>query len=102
MSVGEISAPKDYYIDLGEQNGVKVGDIFTVSRVMSVLNESTGDSTNLLRIPLGEVKVFLVGEFSSIARLTAPVDPKELPVLNYPLVMLGDEVELKTILPFQR
>jgi len=102
MTSAETSPPKDYYIDLGEQHGIKVGDILTVSRVMAVVNENTGDSHSVLHIPLAEVKVFLVGENASVARLAAPVDAKDLPVLNYPSVMLGDEVELKTSLPFQQ
>ncbi len=102
MSASEPPAPRDYYLDLGQLNGVKVGDLFTVFRVMAVMNENTGDSTNILRIPLGELKVILAGDYTSIARMAAPIDLRELPVMNYPIVMLGDEVELKTSLPFQQ
>lgn len=100
MSANEPASAKDFYVDLGERQGMKLGDILEVFRVKPVLNGVTGDASNFVKIHLGEIKIILLGEFSSIGRINAVTDPKELPVLDHAGFMLGDEVEPKSSLPF--
>ena len=100
MSAAEPATAKDYYVDLGERQGLKLGDILEVFRVQPVLNGVTGDASNFVRIRLGDIKIILLGEFSSIGRVQSVADPKELPVLDHPGFMLGDVVEPKSSLPF--
>jgi len=100
MSSLDATAPKDFYVDLGDQQGLKTGDVLEVYRVQPVLNGVTGDANNFVRVRLGELKIILLGEFSSIARIHTLADAKELPVLDYPAFMLGDVVAAKTSLPF--
>lgn len=105
MSAKDPIAPKDYYIDLGESVGVKIGDLFKIYRVIAVVNMASGYSPNLVRIPLGELKVILVGEHTSVGRLSARVVATELPSLDYPDFMLGDlvePIEAKINLPIQQ
>lgn len=99
MNSAEPPSAKDYFIDVGRRLGVKEGDIFEVLRPYSVMDHTTGEVTELLTIPLAEVKVFLVGEHSSIARVVAYRDPQTLPVLEYTSILLGDEARLKSSLP---
>lgn len=100
MSSSEPATAKDFYVDLGERQGLKLGDILEVFRVTPVLNGVTGDASNFVRIHLGDIKIILLGEFSSIGRVNAVVDPKDLPVLDHSSFMLGDAVEPKSSLPF--
>lgn len=100
MSSSEGAPPRDFYIDLGQHQGLKLGDILTVTRVQPILNGVTGDSNNFIRVVLGEIKVTMLGEFSSIARVLSHTDPNELPVMDYPGFMLGDVVKPKSSLPF--
>jgi hypothetical protein len=102
MSNYEALSPKDFYVDIGSSEGVRPGDTFNVYRMMAVVNMATGYSPNLIRIPLGELKVFLVGEFTSVGRLTARTPAGDIPSLDYPEFMLGDVVEPKSSLPFRQ
>lgn len=100
MSSTEAASAKDFYVDLGERQGLKLGDILEVFRVKPVLNGVTGDASNFVKIHLGDIKIILLGEFSSIGRVQSVVDPKDLPVLDHAGFMLGDAVEPKSSLPF--
>ena len=100
MSASEPAAAKGYYVDLGERQGLKLGDILEVFRVQPVLNGVTGDASNFVRIHLGDLKIILLGEYSSIGRVQGLADPKDLPVLDHSTFMLGDIVEVKSSLPF--
>jgi hypothetical protein len=102
MSSKEPVPPKDFYIDLGMNDGVKEGDVFSVYRTVNVVNMVNGYSPNLMRVPLGELKIFLVGEYTSIARMANRIAEADLPVLDYPDFMLGDVVDLKSNLPFKQ
>lgn len=101
MSSQESTPPRDYYLDLGEQHGVKVGDVFTVYRELSVINELSGQNASLLRVPLGEVTVYLVGEQVSVGRITQSLSPNDLPVMNSTQIRVGDVASLKSNLPFK-
>jgi hypothetical protein len=98
MSNQEPIAPKDYYIDLGLKQGVKEGDTFNTYREFAMLDEVTGEASSLMRIPVGELKVFYVGEMASIARLSAP-RTADAPRLDHSSILMGDRVVAKQSLP---
>ena len=100
MSSAEANPAKDYYLDMGSYHGVREGDVFQIYRTTAVLNGVSGLASNVIRIPLGELTVYLAGEYTSVARLTALPDPKKTPMMDIPVVMIGDEVIQKTSLPF--
>lgn len=102
MSAKEPVPAKEFYIDLGMNDGVKEGDVFSVYRTVNVINMVNGYSPNLMKVPLGEIKIILVGEFTSIGRTLNRVAEADLPVLDYPDFMLGDVVDLKSNLPFKQ
>lgn len=88
-------AAKDFYLNRGGKHGLKAGDAVEIYREMSVLNGITGNSVTLVRVKLGEMKVLVTGDFSAIARMETISDPRDLPSLEYPGVMLGDQFEAK-------
>lgn len=92
-------APKEFYIDLGEKQGVQIGDIFKVYREMVMVDDKTGDASSLMRVELGDLKVIFVGDYDAIGRIERVVDPKQLPNLDYSSILLGDRVVGKDKLP---
>lgn len=92
---------KDYFIDVGSRSGIKPGDTFDIFRKVTAVNVSSGEAAELFQVPFGEMKVFVVGEYASVARITKAPEFKDIPVMKYNGVMLGDEVRLKSSLPFQ-
>ncbi len=95
MSSLEAQAPKDYFIDLGQRNGVQPGDVLQVYRMVPVMNQLTGGAWHLMKVVLGEVKIYIVGESTSVGHLESDRDLSSIPVHDYPNFMLGDQVELK-------
>ena len=93
--------PKDFYIDLGMHDGVKVGDVLAVSREVAVVNGLSGLPDHIMRVPIGNLKIILAGDFNSIGRAEGAMKPEEMPALDYSSFMLGDLVSLKSGLPFR-
>ena len=103
MSNSEAMAPKDFYLDVGHRHGVKEGDILEVYRWLPVNNVFLGAPYHLVKVMLGEVRITIVEDSTSIARLHRYREAKELPAMESPSIMLGDQVKVnsKTSLPFQ-
>lgn len=95
MSSLEPLAPKDYFIDLGDRSGVKVGDILEVYRMVPVMNQLTGGAWHLMKVVLGEIKIYMVGESTAVGHLESDRELTSIPVRDYPNFMLGDVVEAK-------
>lgn len=95
MSSLEAPAPKDYFVDLGARNGVQVGDVLQVYRMVPVMNQLTGGAWHLMKAILGEVKIYMVGESTCVGHLESDRDLSSIPVHDYPNFMLGDQVEMK-------
>ena len=100
MAEAEPTPPRDYYLDLGTRDGIKNGDLLEVSRQVSVPNASWGGTNHLLRVVLAEVKVLVVGETASIARVTTRREAAELPTLNFSSILVGDSVGAKNVSTF--
>ena len=93
--------PKDFYIDIGQHDGVKVGDVLEVSRELTVVNGLSGLPDHVMKVVIGNLKIILAGDFNSIGRAEGGLNPQELPSLDPPTFMLGDLVHLKSSLPFR-
>ena len=100
LSPKEPLPEKEFYIDLGSRDGIREGDILSVGRKVPVVDATHGADWHLLQTDLGELKVILVGETLSLARVQRVREPAELPPVDYTQFMLGDEVKLKADLPF--
>lgn len=96
MTAAEPLAPKDYFFDLGQRNGVQVGDVLEVYRMLPVMNQLTGGAWHLMKVTMGEVKIYMVGESTSVGHLESDRDLSAIPVHDYPNFMLGDQVDTKT------
>jgi hypothetical protein len=101
MQANEPAPPKEYFVDIGARDGVRDGDVLEVSRKVPVVEAQTAGSFHVLKVVLGEVKVTLVGETSAVARVHHIKPPTELPPMEFFSFVLGDQVELKSGLPFR-
>lgn len=103
MSYLEPMPPKDFFVDLGQRDGVKVGDIVEVFRMIPVVNSMSGGPWHLMRVSLGEMKLVFVGESTSIGRVEVEREPASFPTMEYQSIMLGDQVQVKApSLPFSQ
>jgi len=87
--------PKDYYMNVGLEQGVRVGSVLEVRRKISSYDLMSEQLYKDLAVPIAWVKVIHVDSMASIARLE-----KLLPIDNYPAVtpravMVGDLVRMK-------
>ena len=101
MSYSEPVPPKDYFIDLGERDGLKEGDRVEVYRYVPVPNRMASGDWHVMKVTLGELKIKQVGESTSVARYEREREINSLPAMEYQSLMLGDQVILKTGLPFK-
>ncbi len=101
MQANEPTPAKEFFIDIGARDGVREGDTLEVSRSIPVVEAQTAGSFHEMKVILGEIKVTLVGQTSSLARVQRIKPPAELPPMEFFSFVLGDQVELKSSLPFQ-
>lgn len=99
MTSDEAPAPKQYFINLGRNQSIKVGDTFVVLRMIPVTDSLVGEHRDFMRIVLGELQVQAVGDNASFGPMLNRVDSKDLPTMDSPWFMSGDTVQLKTNLP---
>jgi hypothetical protein len=88
--------PKDYFINVGEADGLKAGMTVTVFRRQSMhdpfLNKSPGD----LVVVVGYLKIIHSQSDMSVARLEKVESRDNLPTLEFEAVMSGDKVDLSS------
>lgn len=101
LSYAEPLPPKDFYVNLGGRHGVRVGDLLTVQRNVSIRDSFSDGTVHVVAVPMGTMRVLSVGETASIGREeTAPASSLPTPALQYSGFLVGDEVFLpKTGLP---
>ncbi len=86
---------KNYYVNIGLQQGVKVGTELTVYRILNRTNPYSTDKNVTFRVEVGELRVVHAEEENAIAEFSkSKKDSKvfmEIPSLN-----IGDHVGVKT------
>lgn len=97
LSYNDPMPPKDYFIDLGTRNGIKVGDILEVTRQMPVRNSLSEGPWHVMKVSLGEMRIYVVGESTAVGHMEFEREPSSLPTMDFPTFMLGDEVALKEV-----
>jgi hypothetical protein len=83
---------KNFYIDMGKNQGVAKGSVLDVFRVISVLDPYESKKRFNHKIKIGEVKVLHSEEGSSIGILNKIESEEETPVFEIGKVMIGDIV----------
>jgi len=83
---------KNFYIDMGKNQGVAKGSVLDVYRVVSVLDPYESKKRFNHKIKIGEVKVLHTEESSSIGVLNKIENAEETPVFEIGKLMIGDLV----------
>ncbi|PIP92943.1 MAG: hypothetical protein COW00_06500 [Bdellovibrio sp. CG12_big_fil_rev_8_21_14_0_65_39_13] len=86
---------KNYYVNVGEESGVKDGTVMDVYRSLSVLDPYDTKRRYQHKVKVGELKIIHADQKSSIAifhELKNGVDQPRLEVQNF---MVGDVVKVK-------
>lgn len=83
---------KNFYVDMGKNQGVSKGAVLDVFRVISVLDPYESKKRYNHRIKIGEIKVLHAEETSSITTLNKLAKEDEAPVLDVGALMIGDIV----------
>ena len=83
---------KNFYIDMGKNQGLGKGSILDVFRVVSILDPYESKKRYNHKIKIGEVKVLQTEETSSIGVLNKIEKDDETPILEVGNLMIGDLV----------
>jgi hypothetical protein len=83
---------KNFYIDMGKNQGVVKGSLLDVYRVVSVLDPYESKKRFNHKIKIGEVKIIHSEEGSSIGALNKIEKEEDTPVFEISKLMIGDIV----------
>lgn len=86
---------KNYYINVGEESGVKDGTVMDVFRSLSVLDPYDTKRRYQHKIKVGEIKIIHADQKSSIAVYNNLLNGPDKPKLEVQNFMVGDLVKVK-------
>lgn len=99
MSVTEPLPAKDFYLNLGARDGLRVGDKLTVQRTVAVRDLYQDGKVHLIPVLLGSLQIIAVGQTAAIGREESMTPAASLPGFQHMGFQVGDEVLAKTDLP---
>jgi len=88
-------APKNYFVNLGTNQGVKPGTILNVARMISEIDPFKAHQRYNHRVKVGELKVIHSEDESSIAVAVDHDTKVEGLSPEYSALMIGDRVQVK-------
>ena len=86
---------KNYYFNIGGDQGLQKGNFLEVFRIVSQVDPYDTKKRYYYRIKIGEVKVIHIEDRSSIGVLAFLEESSDTPVLDIPTIMIGDRVNVK-------
>lgn len=86
---------KNYYINMGNNQGLETGSVLDVFRVISRLDPYETKKRYNYKVKIGEVKVLHTEDESSIATLQKISQSASTPLFEIPALMIGDRVDVK-------
>lgn len=85
---------KNYYMDIGEDQGVEKGTILSVFRTISKLNPYENQKRINHRVKIGELKVLHADKNASIGALNQINKGADMPLFEIENFMIGDHVSV--------
>jgi hypothetical protein len=85
---------KNYFINMGENQGVEKGTTLDVYRIISKLNPYDNQKRINHKIKVGEMKVLYATDEAAIGRMKNFLDDKETPLFEIEDFMIGDHVDV--------
>jgi hypothetical protein len=91
---GEASPPKDFYVNMGIQHGLREGASLEVLRRVSTYDVINQQLYRDVTFPIAVLKVIHVESNASIARLERMLPIEKTPSISPRAVMVGDLIRL--------
>jgi hypothetical protein len=85
---------KNFYVNMGANQGIKEGTTLDVFRMISVLDPYESKKRYSHKIKIGELSVLHAEESSSIGVLKKTMDSTEDPLFEIGKLMIGDHVNV--------
>jgi hypothetical protein len=85
---------KNYFINMGENQGVEKGTVLDVYRIISKLNPYDNQKRINHKVKVGEIKVLYATGEAAIGRKKLFMDDKETPLFEIEDFMIGDHVDV--------
>ncbi len=83
---------KNFYVDMGKNQGINKGAVLDVFRVVSILDPYESKKRYNHKVKVGEIKVLHSEDTSSITTFNKIAKEDETPVLDVEAFMIGDVV----------
>lgn len=93
MGVENETIRKNYYINMGEGQGVKKDSILNVYRIISVQNPYDNKKRVNYKVKIGELKVIHTSDEASIASVNS-YEKEKAPIFELDQFMIGDHVAI--------
>lgn len=95
IPMGDGSAQKkNYYVNIGLQQGVKVGTELTVYRMLNRTNPYSTDKNVTFKVEVGELKIVHAEDENSIAEISKVKSDSKI-FMEIPSLNIGDHVGVK-------
>jgi hypothetical protein len=95
MGVDEQVIKKNFYVNMGSNQGVKKGTLLDVFRIISVLDPYDNRKRINYRVKIGELKVLHANQEAAIT-ISHKTVTEDLPVLDLDSFIVGDHVAVAT------
>ncbi|MCE3011825.1 MAG: hypothetical protein LW878_02055 [Proteobacteria bacterium] len=95
MGVDEQVLKKNFYVNMGSNQGVKKGTLLDVFRIISVLDPYDNRKRINYRVKIGELKVLHANQEAAIT-ISHKTLTEDLPVLDLDSFIVGDHVAVAT------
>lgn len=86
---------KNYYINIGKEQGIVDDTVLNVFRPISRPDPYEAKKRYRYEIKVGEVRVVYVDDESSVAVLKSIANKDDDPLLEIPAIMVGDRIKIK-------
>ncbi len=94
MGVEEKPLRKNYFVNMGTNQGVKKDTVLDVYRIISVLNPYDNKKRVNYKVKIGELKVITSSEDAAIAFVEEYLPKEETPIFDLEQFMVGDHVAI--------
>lgn len=84
---------KNYYVNLGKNQGIKKDSVLDVFRIISVQNPYDNKKRENYKVKIGELKVLHTSENAAIA-MVKDYEKEDTPIFELNQFMIGDHVAI--------
>lgn len=84
---------KDFYINSGKNDGLKVGSVVTATRKLSIKDATGTQIFGEATVPVGQLKIIFVADRIAIAREYKQLSRETLPMIEQTGIMIGDKID---------